>query len=140
MRKVFTIALLWGLCFAPFHPVLAEETPSYSIAGFDDGEKVKSFVEHLRQLATQDKREEIAALIRFPLNIIVAGHRIALRNRRDFLKHYDQAFNAKVKEALARQDSSNLFANWQGAMIGNGEIWLRPSPKSPFVQIIAINN
>jgi len=117
----------------------AANAGSYSIAGFDDASQVQLFVENLKTLVSQDKKEDIAQLLRFPLKINIAAHRITLRSKVDFLKHYDQAFNSKVREALAKQDSSNLFSNWQGAMIGNGEIWIRPG-EGGVIQIVAINN
>jgi len=136
MRKFILI-----FSFFFFFPSLthAASAGSYSIAGFDDASKVQLYVENLKTLVSQDKKEDIAQLIRFPLKISVAARRITLRSKDDFLKHYDQAFNSKVRDALAKQDSANLFANWQGAMIGNGEIWIRPG-ESGGIQIVAINN
>src|SRR5215831_7542187 len=103
MKKTIYLVSVLLLLFPPL--IHAEGGGPYSIAGFDDAGKVKPFVENIKKLVAQDKKEELAQLIRYPLKITVAGRRIVLRTPKDFLKHYDQAFNAKVREALSKQDS-----------------------------------
>ncbi len=44
-----------------------------------------------------------------------------------------------MKDAIAAQTYETLFANWQGVMIGNGELWFS-GVEPPVVRIIAIND
>jgi hypothetical protein len=56
------------------------------------------------------------------------------------LEYYDVAFDAKVRGFIAKQKVSDLFGNWQGIMIGGGEIWINMGGGSSCLRIIAINN
>lgn len=138
MKKLLWIALSLFFFFVSPGLGFTEGAGGYSIAGFDDSAKVEQFVKKLQEWVAQDKKEEIANVIRFPLNVQISGRRIALRNKNDFLRRYSEVFNSRVKDAVLKQDSSNLFGNWQGAMIGNGEIWIHPGNDS--IKIITINN
>jgi hypothetical protein len=66
-----------------------------------------------------------------------------LKNKNQFLAQYDKIFTTVFKSTLNKTFSHNLFNNYQGVMIGNGEIWinntLNASEAKPIFQIIAIN-
>ena len=51
---------------------------------------------------------------------------------------YDGIVTAKVKRALAEQSYAKLFANWQGVMVGDGELWFSAVGKTGVLRIIAI--
>ena len=53
---------------------------------------------------------------------------------------YNAAINLRVKQAVAGQNVENLFVNYQGVMIGDGEIWFNQPSRSKLIKIIAINN
>ena len=57
-----------------------------------------------------------------------------------FVAGYDKIMTDKVKKAIGRQTYAGLFANWQGVMIGDGEVWFSPLDNSDKVRITAINN
>lgn len=124
-----------------FSPMLvqAEGRSSYSIAGFDDAAKVEQFATKLQQWVAQDDKTAIAGVIRFPIKVRLTKGARTLKGKKEFLLHYPEIFNSKVKDAVLRQDRSNLFVNWQGAMFGDGEVWIRPTDDQA-IQIIAINN
>jgi hypothetical protein len=128
------------LALVPLQTRAQDDGPrSYSIAGIDDSSKVDEFLKNLQALVSMDKKEAIAKLIQFPINIKISGKKISLNSTTAFLKNYGQAFNSTVKDAILKQKSSDLFVNWQGVMIGNGQIWFRPQPNGQ-LKIVAINN
>ncbi|MFC3747168.1 hypothetical protein [Paenibacillus sp. GCM10012306] len=44
---------------------------------------------------------------------------------------------AKVKKKLLSQQEDKLFVNWQGVMVGDGELWIGQVDKK--IGVIAVN-
>jgi hypothetical protein len=101
---------------------------------------VEQFLADLQHSVAVDDRAHVAEMVRFPVSITVSGKSMTLRNRDQLLKYYDVAFDAKVKGFIAKQKASELFCDWKGLMIGQGEIWIGTAGKSSHLRIIAINN
>ncbi len=87
-----------------------------------------------------DDRTHIAEMVRFPIRITVSGKPLTLRSKDQLLKYYNVAFDPKMKGFIAKQRFSDLLCNWQGIMIGRGEIWINTTGKSSRLRIITINN
>ncbi len=79
-------------------------------------------------------------MVSYPITVMIAGRKVKLRNRADFLRRYNLAINQRVKHAIAGQRAEDLFVNYQGVMIGDGEIWFNQLSRSKLIKIIAINN
>jgi hypothetical protein len=79
-------------------------------------------------------------MVHFPIKITAAGKPLVLRSKDQLLKNYDVAFDSKVKGFIAKQQFAELFCNWQGIMIGRGEVWINTVGKSSRLRIITINN
>ena len=76
----------------------------------------------------------------YPLRVRVGGRRVVLRNRRELLNRFDAVFNRKVRAALAAQKPEDLFRNWQGFMVGRGEVWFESLADTDEFKLIAVNN
>ena len=85
--------------------------------------KAQQFLSTLKTLVKADNREEIGRLVRYPLAVNSAKVHRRIRSRAEFVKSYDTLFTAAIKRAIERQAPECLFANWQGVMIGSGEVW-----------------
>jgi hypothetical protein len=46
-----------------------------------------------------------------------------VRSRAELLRRYREVFNENVSHAVQAQEANTLFANWQGVMLGDGQIW-----------------
>jgi len=103
-------------------------------------DKVQAFLADLQQAVASDKRADVAKMVAYPIKIRVNEKATTLRDQNNLVKYYDTAFNANVKQALAKQEFSNLFCNWQGMMVGDGQIWINTDGKSANLRITAINN
>ena len=102
----------------------------YSIAGFNNPAGFKAFFNTFRGWVVSNNIDSIAAHIQFPLkNCTTVGA---------FKKDYENLFNAQVKSSVGDQDINHFFANQQGVMTGNGELWFNEINGKYF--IIAINN
>lgn len=108
------------------------EPTSWEIAGIDDPVAFKKFLKKLQIWVKNDQRDSVASVISYPFG------KAKIKNVAVFKNSYDKYFTDKVKDALQTQNFSQIFRNYQGAMIGNGAIWLNETNKS--FKISAINN
>ncbi len=46
-----------------------------------------------------------------------------IETRAEFLTRYHAVFGPAIRAAILRQKPESLWANWEGVMIGNGEVW-----------------
>lgn len=94
----------------------------------------KSFADFYKALIPAVKANDtatIADFIQFPTTTI--------KSRAFFVTHYDSIFNPIVKDSLYAANLDSLFVNYQGAMIGNGQIWINQFDSVPHFRIIGIN-
>lgn len=102
---------------------------SWSNAGFDDPAHFKRFLLNFKDWVRDDKVDSITAHIRFPLK--------TYKTPEAFKKAYPKIFDASMKMMVDTQRLDRIFRNYQGAMLGNGEIWF--SVIKDQYKIIAIN-
>lgn len=98
------------------------------------------FLETLKAAVAIDDRPGVAALVAYPLKTRMGGKAVTVKDAARFVAGYDKIMTDKVKTAIGRQTYAGLFANWQGVMIGDGEVWFSPLDNSDKVRITAINN
>lgn len=83
------------------------------------------FVNRLKVATKANDKEWISEVISCPLSISLEnGDRLQIETEADFVENYEFIFNANVKEAILRQEIADLFFNWQGLMIGRGQVWI----------------
>jgi hypothetical protein len=139
--------LLLLSCSLMCAPRVAEARPAndkYNAAGITDAAAADKFFTSLQRAVALNQKSKVALMVSFPLRVRAGGGHMTLKHPSALLRHYNVVFNRKVKRALATQRSANLFSNWQGVMIGRGEIWFNQMPGKPdkpaVFKITAINN
>lgn len=100
----------------------------------------RQFFETLQKAVADDDKAAVAALVDYPFQARIKGKAVKLKDAAHFVTSYDQIMTAKVKQAVAKQSYATLFANWQGVMIGDGEIWFSGVGESDIIRITAIND
>ena len=105
---------------------------------------VEEFVSDAKKAISKGDKIWLAANLFYPLKVRISEKSsVVVKNKNQFLLQYDKIFTTGFKSALNNTFSHNLFNNYQGVMIGNGEIWinntLNASEAKPIFQIIAIN-
>ncbi len=103
---------------------------SWRVSGFTNPEKFKSFFIQYKKWVADNNIDSIVAHIKFPLRTCASPG--------VFKKNYSGLFNSRVKQAVAKQDPEKFFANYNGAMVGNGELWFNEIKNNYYV--IAVNN
>ena len=107
------------------------KTTTWQVAGIDSPVAFKHFIKRLQHWVINNQRDSIASVIAYPIR------HPDLKQKQDFLAHYDLYINEKVKNALKHQKLRQIFRNEEGAMIGKGTLWFSQT-KNGF-RIIGIN-
>lgn len=102
---------------------------SWNNAGFDDPAGFKEFLLTFKDWVKKDQVDSITAYIRFPLK--------NYKTADAFKKAYPNVFDDQLKKVVETQRLDRISRNYQGAMLGSGEIWFSVFPEG--YKIIAIN-
>jgi hypothetical protein len=102
---------------------------SWQNAGFDDPAGFKEFLLSFKDWVKKDQVDSITAYIRFPLK--------NYKTPEAFRKAYPKVFDDSLKNVVETQRLDRIWRNYQGAMIGSGQIWFNALPEG--YRIIAIN-
>jgi hypothetical protein len=106
--------------------------------GRDAAAKARSFLAKLKSAVTRGDQKAVASIVRYPLRLSVGGRETTVRDSAEFLRKYEQIFQPRVAAAILDQDPECLFGNWQGAMVGDGEVWFQRESSGDF-KIITVN-
>lgn len=105
---------------------------------------VEQFVINVKKAVSKGDKIWLAANLFYPLKVRISEKStVVLKNKNQFLLQYNKIFTTGFTSAMNKTFSHNLFNNYQGVMIGDGEIWinnaLNATEAKPMFQIIAIN-
>jgi len=99
----------------------------------------RSFLVDLQAAVQANDKKKIAAMISYPMNFIHDSKRARIRDKQTFLSRYDTVFNEHIRDAILKQSAHCLFGNYQGEMIGNGEVWFSEMQDGS-LKIITVNS
>jgi hypothetical protein len=85
--------------------------------------KARAFLADLQTSVKAGDKQMVATMARYPLSVHLNGRTRVVLSRSQLVKDYDHLFTTSMKKAIVSQTSECLFANWQGVMIGDGEVW-----------------
>ena len=112
-------------------PVLAQNTPAdpknvdQSIDTLlGDHTKVRQLVTDLQQAVAKHDAAAVAALVHYPIKVKLHGKPTYLNNPKAFIKNYDHIITPDIVAVIQNQKYEDLFVNYQGAMFGEGEVWI----------------
>jgi len=78
-------------------------------------------------------------MVSYPLLVIHGSRKTHIKTKAEFLNQYEAIFDAHVRQAIARQSAKCLFGNYQGAMIGDGEVWFREQQNGT-MRVVTVNS
>jgi len=140
MESVLAVFLLQGVCNRDSKvtsirtgqsidsPLLLEPVNDpgdrFSLAGIDDPEEARRFLGLLQGAVAGGDSGALASVVRYPFTIWSRGKpKRIYRTRAELTADFERVFTSKVLQAIRRATFGSLFVNWQGVMIGDGEIW-----------------
>jgi predicted component of type VI protein secretion system len=107
---------------------------------FGEHARYRSFFDALKKAVSEGDKAAVAAMVDYPFQARIGGKSVKIRDAAHFVADYDKVVTAKVKSALHAQGYESLFANWQGVMVGDGEIWFSGVGDANEIKITAIND
>lgn len=111
---------------SPIHadaPETAYLKGRFAVAGVEY-EQVRSFLEALQAGIRTDDAAAVAALVEYPLRVNYGSKQTRWLNGEQVIQGFSDIFTPDIKQAVLNQRFEDLFANWRGVKIGNGELWL----------------
>ena len=95
----------------------------YSVADFDDDKVVEAFAGKFKNAVIDNNKQEVASMVRYPIEATIGDKVIVIKNRQEFIAIYDDIFDKKLYDIISAANTHNMFANYQGVMLSNGEVW-----------------
>lgn len=110
-------------------------------AGHEDfREDPYKFAQEIIRLVEEEKKDELARLISFPIRVDVDGDETYVQNKMEFVEIYDQIANEQWKSGVLHADVSQMISNYMGYGMGSGKIWFAEVIGQEGYWIYAINN
>lgn len=89
-----------------------------------DHEAYRDVFDRLQQGIAAADRAAVASLVVYPLEVKIDGKRKKIRNAGEFVASWDKIVTPEIVQVVSRQRYRDLFVNWQGAMLGDGQVWI----------------
>ena len=102
-------------------------------------EEIENFAKEIKSYVTSDNKKELAQLIHYPINVTIHNEKKAINTSEELIQSYDDIITADFKDKIKNSQTTYLFSNDMGVMMGNGDIWFN-SQEDKGLKIIAINN
>src|SRR5262245_40009152 len=85
--------------------------------------KADAFLASLKAAGKAQDKRRVAGMVRYPVLInMPKGHK-QISTSTELIAEYDRLFTISIRKAIEEQTQAWLFANRQGVMISNGEVW-----------------
>lgn len=127
-------------------PKEEKDPGEYSVFTNCSKEEVEEFAQEVKDEILKKDWKSLAKKISYPLVFEVGENdKVTLQDDK-FYEAFDlgEALSDAFMEAIKRESCTDMFANYQGCMLGDGQIWiaelLDENSKSLGLKIIAINN
>jgi len=106
---------------------------------------VENFAGEIQNYVVYDNKEQLAAKIKYPINVKIDGKVVNVENKDYFIENYDKIINPSYKKAISSAFTKYLFVNSKGIMFGQNEynVWINeitPTSGNPELMITSINN
>lgn len=129
LRTALSSFILLGALLLSAGIVLAQTGSSSldkSIAdNVGDPAKFQTFFASLKQAVEKRDAAAVAAMVSYPITVNPRTKAtITIRTPQSFIARYDKIITPHIGEVITKQKYENLFVNYQGAMLGSGEIWI----------------
>lgn len=87
-------------------------------------DEVENFMKSIKSSILANDKKWIARHVYYPLNVTINKKAVVIKNEKQLIDNFDKIFYTKFKEKIKATYACNLFTNYQGAMLGSGEIWI----------------
>lgn len=95
----------------------------YYVAGIDNPAEFEEMFQLLQTYVKNNEKEKVASYIAYPISVTINNEKTTITTEDEFISNYDQIFNESVKTAFLNQNMKDLFVNYKGVMVGEGQLW-----------------
>jgi hypothetical protein len=125
MKGHMRLLLTGALCVAPPLAFADDDATNQAIdQAFGDHAHYQAVIQSLQKGVGAHDPAGVARLIRYPLNVSMAGRKMNIQNAKAFIANYDAIMTPDIVAAVRNQKYENLFVNSQGVMFGDGQVWI----------------
>jgi hypothetical protein len=89
-----------------------------------DHVKVQQILTDLQRSVASHNAAGVAALVHYPIKVNPGKRPFIVKSPKAFIDDYDRIITIDISEAILKQKYDALFVNSQGAMLGEGEVWI----------------
>lgn len=89
-----------------------------------DADQYEAVFNDLQRGVAAGDRAAVAGLMRYPVRVTIAGKNQNVADAAAFQRDYDKIVTPALAKLIAEQKFDTLFVNWQGVMLGQGEVWI----------------
>ncbi|WP_421570310.1 hypothetical protein [Stenotrophomonas sp. PD6] len=89
-----------------------------------DADQYEAVFTALQRGVAAGDRAAVAGLMRYPVRVSIAGKSQKVADAAAFERDYDKIVTPALVKLIAEQKFDSLFVNWQGVMLGQGEVWI----------------
>jgi hypothetical protein len=94
-------------------------------ANVGDPVKVRETLASLQQAVRRHDAAGVSTLVSYPITINPQKpDALIIHTPKSFVDRYDQIITPHLAEVIEKQKYKDLFVNYQGAMLGDGEVWI----------------
>ena len=126
--QLASLILIAGALLLP--TICAAQTPTPTVLdksidlSVGDHVKVHNLLTQLQAAVAKHDAPAVAALVHYPIKVNPGKKPFTIKNEKEFVKDYDRIITPDIASAIYKQKYDNLFVNSEGAMIGDGEVWI----------------
>lgn len=106
--------------------------------GVEDQE-VELFFKKTKKAILSDDKTWLSKNIKYPINVSIGKKKTKINTAKSFLANYSKIITKEYKAKIKKDCICDIFSNWQGAMIGSGDVWINETENHK-LKITAINN
>lgn len=97
-----------------------------TVPGFNDKKTFVEFFAKMKSAAAHKDREALKKLVLFPLRVNAKTKQI-IRRENELDQQLAAVFTDVIMNEMAEQELDHLFCNAQGAVVGDGAVWIKPA-------------
>jgi hypothetical protein len=120
---ILTAVTLFGPAFCIGQETMAEFNKSVDQA-VGDHVKVQEMLTDLQRAVSKHDSAKVASMVHYPIKVNPGNRPFTVKDSKAFVKDYDRIVTQDIAEAIYNQKYEKLFVNSEGAMIGDGEVWI----------------
>ncbi len=84
----------------------------------------KEFLNNFQLALRSNDTSRVGGFLGYPQVYSFDCEDIVISSKEEFQKYYDLIITSDIREMILAQDYDSLLRNWQGILLGSGEVWL----------------